>query len=87
MCLEIGEAERGSQPPIVLHTTPSVASDDPCGVFCALSILLMQLQTVGWVDVFQTVRELRRQRPSLITRQEHYSFIYHCLLEWLKEEE
>lgn len=62
-------------PPSAVDNSPlsplphSVTSDDPCGVFCALSILLIQLQHVGWVDVFQTVRELRRQRPALITRQ------------------
>ena len=26
-------------------------------------------------------------RVSMATLQEHYSFIYHCLLEWLKEDD
>ena len=36
------------------------------GVFCALSILLGRIQAEGVVDVFQTIRTLRHQRPHMV---------------------
>ena len=55
------------------------------GVFCCLSILLDQIRNDGLVDVFQTVRHLREQRPHLIQTQEQYNFCYWSLLEHLNE--
>ena len=36
------------------------------GTYIAISILLERLKTEGVVDVFQTVRTLRLQRPGMI---------------------
>ena len=36
------------------------------GVFCALSILIERLKSEGVVDVFQTVKQLRAQRPAMV---------------------
>lgn len=36
------------------------------GVFIALSIVLERMQYEGIVDVFQTVRILRTQRPAMV---------------------
>lgn len=36
------------------------------GTYIAVSILLERLKTEGVVDVFQTARTLRLQRPSMI---------------------
>jgi len=55
------------------------------GVFCCLSILLDQIRNDGLVDVFQTVRHLREQRPHLIQTQDQYNFCYWSLLEHLSE--
>ena len=36
------------------------------GVFCALSNLIERLKSEGVVDVFQTVKQLRSQRPAMV---------------------
>ena len=36
------------------------------GVFCALSILIERLKSEGVVDVFQTIKLLRSQRPAMV---------------------
>ena len=36
------------------------------GTYIAVSILIERLKTEGVVDVFQTVRKLRMQRPGLV---------------------
>ena len=36
------------------------------GVFCALSILIDRLKSEAVVDVFQTVKQLREQRPAMV---------------------
>ena len=35
-------------------------------MFCALSILIGQLKSEGVVDVFQTVKQLRVERPAMV---------------------
>ena len=42
------------------------------GVFIALSIVLERLQYEGVVDVFQTVRTLRAQRPAMVQTEDQY---------------
>ena len=37
------------------------------GTYIAVSILIERLKTEGAVDVFQTVRKLRLQRPGMVS--------------------
>ncbi|KAJ7369444.1 hypothetical protein OS493_038944 [Desmophyllum pertusum] len=53
------------------------------GVFCALSILIERLKSEGVVDVFQTVKQLRSQRPAMVQTKDQYEFIYSALSEYL----
>ena len=46
------------------------------GVFIALSIVLERLQYEGVVDVFQTVRTLRSQRPAMVQTEDQYQVRY-----------
>jgi netrin-G3 ligand len=62
--------------PVVVHCDYGVGRT---GVFCALSILTKRLKLEGCVDVFQTVRSLRSQRPYMIESQKQYTFIYKTL--------
>ena len=39
------------------------------GVFCALCIVLERMRSEGVVDLFQTVKLLRTQRPNMIQNQ------------------
>ena len=45
---------------------PSSGGCGRTGAFVAVSILLERLKTEGVVDVFQTVRALRLQRPGMV---------------------
>jgi protein tyrosine phosphatase len=78
----IESVENVAEAPIVIHSTPSLTQDNACGVYCAVSISLAQLQQEDRADVFQTVRDIRRQRPSALVSKDHYSFIYQCLVKW-----
>ena len=53
------------------------------GVFITLSIVLERLQYEGVVDVFQTVRALRTQRPAMVQTEDQYQFCYRAALEYL----
>lgn len=43
-------------------------------MFCALSILIGQLKSEGVVDVFQTVKQLRVERPAMVQTKVCYFF-------------
>ena len=53
------------------------------GVFITLSIVLERMQYEGVVDVFQTVRALRTQRPAMVQTEDQYQFCYRAALEYL----
>lgn len=53
------------------------------GVFLTLSIVLERMRYEGVVDMFQTVRMLRTQRPSLVETEDQYQFCYSATLEYL----
>jgi receptor-type tyrosine-protein phosphatase F len=53
------------------------------GVFISLSIVLERMQYEGVVDVFQTVRGLRTQRPAMVQTEDQYQFCYRAALEYL----
>ncbi|XP_015777605.1 PREDICTED: receptor-type tyrosine-protein phosphatase delta-like [Acropora digitifera] len=55
----------------------------PAGVFCSLSIVIERLKSEGVVDVFQTIKVLRTQRPAMVQTQDQYEFIYRALREYL----
>jgi len=43
-----------------------------------------QAENEGLVDVFQTARYLREQRPHMIQTQEQYDFCYTSLLQFIE---
>ena len=53
------------------------------GVFITLSIVLERMQYEGVVDVFQSVRALRTQRPAMVQTEDQYQFCYRAALEYL----
>ncbi|XP_058890762.1 receptor-type tyrosine-protein phosphatase C isoform X2 [Acipenser ruthenus] len=59
--------------PLVVHCNDGATRT---GIFCALWNLMDSAETEGVVDVFQTVKALRKQRPGLLTSFEHYKFLY-----------
>ena len=55
------------------------------GVFCALSVIIERLKAEGVVDVFQTVKRLRSQRPAMVQTKDQYEFIYKALAQGAEE--
>ncbi|XP_074611675.1 receptor-type tyrosine-protein phosphatase delta-like isoform X2 [Acropora palmata] len=80
----IGQVQRWQQQSgdttVTVHCSAGVGRT---GVFCALSILIERLKSEGVVDVFQTVKQLRAQRPAMVQTKEQYEFIYFALREYL----
>lgn len=53
------------------------------GVFITLSIVLERLQNEDVLDLFQTVRTLRTQRPGMVQTEDQYQFCYRAILEYI----
>ncbi len=70
----------GQEGPITVHCSAGVGRT---GVFVALSLVLERMQYEGVVDVFQTVRALRTQRPAMVQTEDQYQFCYRAALEYL----
>lgn len=59
----------GGTPDPVL--SPSSAGVGRTGVFITLSIVLERMRYEGVVDMFQTVKTLRTQRPAMVQTEVH----------------
>ncbi|XP_022247937.1 tyrosine-protein phosphatase Lar-like isoform X3 [Limulus polyphemus] len=70
----------GQEGPITVHCSAGVGRT---GVFISLSIVLERMQDEGVVDIFQTVRTLRTQRPGMVQTEDQYRFCYSAALEYL----
>ncbi|CAF4827786.1 unnamed protein product, partial [Rotaria sp. Silwood1] len=70
----------GQDGPIVVHCSAGVGRT---GVFLTLSIVLERIRYEGVIDVFQTVKLLRTQRPALVQTEDQYQFCYRSALEYL----
>ncbi|XP_026825719.1 tyrosine-protein phosphatase Lar isoform X4 [Ooceraea biroi] len=70
----------GQDGPITVHCSAGVGRT---GVFIALSIVLERMQYEGVVDIFQTVRILRTQRPAMVQTEDQYQFCYRASFEYL----
>ncbi|XP_077598527.1 receptor-type tyrosine-protein phosphatase delta isoform X27 [Stigmatopora nigra] len=70
----------GQDGPISVHCSAGVGRT---GVFITLSIALERMRYEGVVDVFQTVKMLRTQRPAMVQTEDQYQFCYRAGLEYL----
>ncbi|CAG0903610.1 unnamed protein product [Cyprideis torosa] len=70
----------GHEGPITVHCSAGVGRT---GVFITLSIVLERMQYEMVVDMFQTVRTLRTQRPGMVQTEDQYQFCYKAALEYL----
>uniref|UniRef100_T1JGZ8 Uncharacterized protein n=1 Tax=Strigamia maritima TaxID=126957 RepID=T1JGZ8_STRMM len=70
----------GQDGPITVHCSAGVGRT---GVFITLSIVLERMQYEGVVDMFQTVRMLRTQRPAMVQSEDQFQFSYRAALEYL----
>uniref|UniRef100_A0A673N341 protein-tyrosine-phosphatase n=1 Tax=Sinocyclocheilus rhinocerous TaxID=307959 RepID=A0A673N341_9TELE len=70
----------GQDGPISVHCSAGVGRT---GVFITLSIVLERMRYEGVVDIFQTVKMLRTQRPAMVQTEDEYQFCYQASLEYL----
>ncbi|XP_056893125.1 protein tyrosine phosphatase receptor type Fa isoform X3 [Takifugu flavidus] len=70
----------GQDGPISVHCSAGVGRT---GIFIALSIVLERMRFEGVVDLFQTVKLLRTQRPAMVQTEDQYQLCYRSALEYL----
>ncbi|KAM4022322.1 receptor-type tyrosine-protein phosphatase C isoform 2-T2 [Anomaloglossus baeobatrachus] len=67
---------RDKSVPLLVHCSDG---SERTGIFCALWNLLQSAQVEEVIDVFQTVKHLRRQRSKMVSSFEQYEFLYDTL--------
>uniref|UniRef100_A0A8C3XHX5 Receptor-type tyrosine-protein phosphatase S n=1 Tax=Cyanoderma ruficeps TaxID=181631 RepID=A0A8C3XHX5_9PASS len=65
----------GQDGPISVHCSAGVGRT---GVFITLSIVLERMRYEGVVDIFQTVKMLRTQRPAMVQTEDQYHFDHYA---------
>ncbi|XP_050080022.1 phosphatidylinositol phosphatase PTPRQ [Anopheles maculipalpis] len=76
---KIVRAERKSYAiPLVVHCSAGVGRT---GTFIALDILLQRMHQEKKINVYDTVKRLRRQRVKMVQTLDQYTFLYQCCLE------
>jgi protein tyrosine phosphatase len=70
----------GQTGPITVHCSAGVGRT---GVFISLSIVLERIRYEAHVDVYNTVKVLRAQRPAMVQTEDQYQFVYRAALEYL----
>ncbi|XP_069095818.1 receptor-type tyrosine-protein phosphatase epsilon isoform X1 [Pleurodeles waltl] len=66
--------------PIIVHCS---AGAGRTGTFIALSNILERVKAEGLLDVFQTVKSLRMQRPHMVQTLEQYEFCYRVVQDFV----
>ncbi|XP_053679181.1 phosphatidylinositol phosphatase PTPRQ [Anopheles nili] len=80
---KIVRAERKSYAiPLVVHCSAGVGRT---GTFIALDIILQRMQHEKKINVYDTVKRLRRQRVKMVQTLDQYSFLYQCCLEYVSK--
>ncbi|KAL5486451.1 hypothetical protein EMCRGX_G018928 [Ephydatia muelleri] len=75
---EVDKVQRrtGNQP-IVIHCSDTVGRS---GMFCAITMVTQQCKTEGVVDVFQTVKSIRTQKPGAVLTVDQYQSIFKTMV-------
>eukprot|EP00731_Ephydatia_muelleri_P018888 Em0011g928a len=75
---EVDKVQRrtGNQP-IVVHCSDTVGRS---GMFCAITMVTQQCKTEGVVDVFQTVKSIRTQKPGAVLTVDQYQSIFKTIV-------
>eukprot|EP00731_Ephydatia_muelleri_P019055 Em0011g1095a len=75
---EVDKVQRrtGNQP-IVVHCSDTVGKS---GMFCAITMVTQQCKTEGVVDVFQTVKSIRTQKPGAVLTVDQYQSIFKTMV-------
>ncbi|XP_049591914.1 receptor-type tyrosine-protein phosphatase epsilon isoform X2 [Syngnathus scovelli] len=74
------QQQQSGNRPIVVHCS---AGAGRTGTFIALSNILERVKAEGLLDVFQTVKSLRTQRPHMVQTVEQYDFCYRVVQDFV----
>uniref|UniRef100_A0A8C5CN73 protein-tyrosine-phosphatase n=1 Tax=Gadus morhua TaxID=8049 RepID=A0A8C5CN73_GADMO len=74
------QQQQSGNNPIVVHCS---AGAGRTGTFIALSNILERVKAEGLLDVFQTVKSLRMQRPHMVQTVEQYDFCYRVVQDFV----
>ncbi|KAG8127012.1 hypothetical protein E2320_022133 [Naja naja] len=80
---KVTDARVCQNPAKALSISSGSAGVGRTGVFITLSIVLERMRYEGVVDIFQTVKMLRTQRPAMVQTEDEYQFCYQAALEYL----
>ncbi|XP_068597734.1 receptor-type tyrosine-protein phosphatase epsilon-like [Brachionichthys hirsutus] len=74
------QQQKSGNRPIIVHCS---AGAGRTGTFIALSNILERVKVEGLLDVFQTVKSLRTQRPHMVQTVEQYDFCYRVVQDFV----
>ncbi|XP_041117348.1 receptor-type tyrosine-protein phosphatase epsilon-like isoform X3 [Polyodon spathula] len=74
------QQQQSGNHPIIVHCS---AGAGRTGTFVALSNILERVKAEGLLDVFQTVKSLRMQRPHMVQTLEQYDFCYRVVQDFV----
>nr|XP_014343789.1 PREDICTED: receptor-type tyrosine-protein phosphatase epsilon [Latimeria chalumnae] len=74
------QQQQSGNHPIIVHCS---AGAGRTGTFIALSNILERVKAEGLLDVFQTVKSLRMQRPHMVQTLEQYEFCYRVVQDFV----
>uniref|UniRef100_A0A672LYD5 protein-tyrosine-phosphatase n=1 Tax=Sinocyclocheilus grahami TaxID=75366 RepID=A0A672LYD5_SINGR len=75
------QQQQSGNNPIVVHLC--LGGGGGGGTFIALSNILERVKAEGLLDVFQTVKSLRTQRPHMVQTVEQYDFCYRVVQDFV----
>ncbi|GFR78001.1 receptor-type tyrosine-protein phosphatase kappa, partial [Elysia marginata] len=74
-------ANRRTRPIVVVDKDGASIS----GLFCACALLCERMRVNGEVDLYHTVKHMKRRRPQFISNFEQYRYLHHAIWEFLNE--
>ncbi|CAG5124141.1 unnamed protein product, partial [Candidula unifasciata] len=74
---------QNSKGPVTVHCMNGASKS---GVFVAMCLLLERLELDYEVDVYQTVKQIRINRPQFIENLEQYKFLHQIVQEYMDQE-
>ncbi|XP_041368280.1 receptor-type tyrosine-protein phosphatase kappa-like [Gigantopelta aegis] len=66
--------------PVVVHCKDGATHS---GLFCALSVVCEKMAVDGEVDLYHTVKHVKRRRPQVVAHSEQYRFCYKTLWDFI----
>ena len=63
------------------HSNSTSAGVGRTGTFIALDVILHQLNNQDYIDIFNVVHSMRKNRNNMVQVEAQYIFIHQCMLQ------